>query len=227
MSDLALCLIPPSFLRLHGLYPIIPDLGAEDRGELRIVDETGEERCFAASHFRVLSTPVIFGGGQAGVDQAGWRAAQRVGLDTCGFMTKDFVTEGALRPDGRPGPSERHFEFARLYGAIALDTTDYPTRTRANAAAGDLTLWFGDGDSRGFACTRTSCRVARRPFWPIGAGERPSALASRIREHVPGLRVLNVAGNRHSSDPALADRVEAFLVALFRRLARSTGPNHP
>ena len=38
-------------LELHKIYPVIPDLDAAQDGDLRIVDESGEDYLYAASRF--------------------------------------------------------------------------------------------------------------------------------------------------------------------------------
>jgi hypothetical protein len=50
------------------------------------------------------------------------------------------------------------------------------------------------------------------------ANARDSDVADWIRAEE--VRVLNVAGNRESSNPGIGARVERFLVAVFRRLGR-------
>lgn len=61
--------------------------------------------------------------------------------------------------------------------------------------------------------TLRACATLGRPVFVVEAGRtRGSELASWI------VRVLNVAGKREFTDPGIGARVEAFLVATFRRL---------
>jgi hypothetical protein len=149
----------------------------------------------------------IVSGGQTGADQAGWRAAKAVGLPTGGWMPKGFLTEDGPRP-----------EFAGLYGAVELDSAEYPPRTRANARDSDATIWLGSIGSRGFVTTHDAA-LARSPRCPFPICYRgvttPSEVAALIGAH--GIRVLNVAGNRESSNPGIGER---FMLEVLRRLAR-------
>jgi hypothetical protein len=47
---------------------------------------------------------------------------------------------------------------------------------------------------------------------------QPSEVAAGIE--AGEVRVLNVAGNREGTEPGIGERVERFLVAVFRQLAR-------
>jgi len=44
-------------LELHKIYPVIPDLDAAQDGDLRIVDESGEDYLYAASRFVAIEVP--------------------------------------------------------------------------------------------------------------------------------------------------------------------------
>ena len=44
-------------LELHKIYPVIPDLDAAQDGDLRIVDESGEDYLHAASRFVAIEVP--------------------------------------------------------------------------------------------------------------------------------------------------------------------------
>jgi hypothetical protein len=152
----------------------------------------------------------VVSGGQTGADQAGWRAAKEVGLPTGGFMPRGFLTETGPRPD-----------FAEMYGAVELDSPEYPPRTWANVEASDGTIWLGSIDSRGYR-TRHDAAVRRSPSYPFLICYRgvttPSEVAAWIEANRIG--VLNVAGNRESVNPGIGERAERFLVAVFHQLAR-------
>jgi hypothetical protein len=47
---------------------------------------------------------------------------------------------------------------------------------------------------------------------------QPSEVAAWIEAEV--VRVLNVAGNRESTEPGIGEPAERFLVAVFRQMAR-------
>ncbi len=67
--------------------------------------------------------------------------------------------------------------------------------------------------------TLDACRLNDRPFLIVYRGTRPSAVAGWIEEK--GIRVLNVAGNRESSNRGVGARVERFLADVFARLGRA------
>jgi hypothetical protein len=88
----------------------------------------------------------VVSGGQAGADQAGWRAARASGIATGARMPESFLTEAGPRP-----------EFAEMFGAVEMPGGGYPERTRANARDSDATAWFGDPDSPGSRPTLRAC----------------------------------------------------------------------
>src|SRR5689334_22146709 len=98
----------------------------------------------------------VISGGQAGVDQACWRAARSCGIPTGGWMPRSFLTEDGPRP-----------EFAELYGAVEHPSSNYPMRTRANARDSDATIWFGDSVSPGGRTTLDACERLGRPVLEV------------------------------------------------------------
>ena len=44
-------------LELHKIYPVLPDPDAERDGDLRIIDESGEDYLFAADRFIAIEVP--------------------------------------------------------------------------------------------------------------------------------------------------------------------------
>lgn len=148
----------------------------------------------------------IISGGQTGADQGGWLAAKAVSLETGGWMPRGFLTEAGPRP-----------EFARLYGAREHSSDKYPPRTYANVAESDATIWFGRGDSRGFACTENATLGAKKPLFTVLYRDRtPEDVALLIDGF--GVVVLNVAGNRESMAPGIQQRVAEFLVEVVKAL---------
>jgi hypothetical protein len=78
-------------------------------------------------------------------------------------------------------------------------------------------LWFGDHTSRGYAVTHDAALAMNKPFMIVfGRLTKPSEAADWIRSG--GFRILNVAGHRESVSPGFGERVEAFMLAVFRRL---------
>ena len=47
----------PASLELHKIYRVLPDEGAQSGGDLRIVDESGEDYLYPAERFVLLDLP--------------------------------------------------------------------------------------------------------------------------------------------------------------------------
>lgn len=47
----------PSSLELHKIYRVIPDLDATEDGDIRVVDESGEDYLYPAQWFAELKLP--------------------------------------------------------------------------------------------------------------------------------------------------------------------------
>jgi hypothetical protein len=47
----------PASLELHKIYRVLPDEGAESNGDLRIVDESGEDYLYPADYFVLVKLP--------------------------------------------------------------------------------------------------------------------------------------------------------------------------
>jgi hypothetical protein len=47
----------PASLELHKIYRVIPDKGAQADGDLRIIDESGEDYLFPADYFVPIDLP--------------------------------------------------------------------------------------------------------------------------------------------------------------------------
>ncbi len=120
-------------------------------------------------------------------------------------MPRCFETEEGPRP-----------ELDREYRAVEVGG-GYRERTQANARDSDGTVWFGDPASPGGKTTLRTCNALARPVFIVRAGiTRPSDLATWL---IAGyVEVLNVAGNRESTEPGLGSHAERFLVATLERL---------
>lgn len=156
---------------------------------------------------RSLMIELVLSGGQTGADQAGWRVARAFGIPTGGAMPTDFLTEDGPRPD-----------FAELYGAVAMATASYAARTERNVRDADATLWFGDPTTPGGKSTlKAVAKLGKHQMVVVpGDNVRPSHVVDWLGIHL--IRTINIAGNRASKAPDLADRVERFLSAVFHQL---------
>lgn len=47
----------PASLELHKIYKVLPDMRAEADGDLRVVDESGEDYLYPADRFVVVDLP--------------------------------------------------------------------------------------------------------------------------------------------------------------------------
>jgi hypothetical protein len=119
-------------------------------------------------------------------------------------MPRGYRTEDGPRP-----------EFAELYGAREHESPEYPPRTLANASWADATLWFGEGDSRGFGCTLKACRSARKPIIVINNlyAIVPRVVVTLIEREA--YHILNIAGNRESSSPGIGEWVGRYMMSML------------
>jgi hypothetical protein len=47
----------PASLEMHKIYRVVPDADAAEDGDLRVVDESGEDYLYPASRFAPISVP--------------------------------------------------------------------------------------------------------------------------------------------------------------------------
>jgi hypothetical protein len=146
----------------------------------------------------------IISGGQTGADQGGLEAAMLLGLQTGGIMPRGFKTEAGPRPS-----------FAAKFNLLADFSPAYQPRTRLNILAADATLIFGNTKSPGSALTINLCLDLSRPFRiiPFPCAKiyltQKSYLLSWLEEL--DITILNVAGNRESTNPGIQIFVRDFL----------------
>lgn len=132
----------------------------------------------------------IISGGQIGADIAALQFAKSKGIETGGWMPKDFKTR-----DGN------HPEYAEIYGMLETSDGGYPVRTRLNIENSDVTLRFGHNfNTYGERCTARFIRQFKKPhldIWinPIDGETKPDPtyVADWLLVYRP--EVINVAGN--------------------------------
>ena len=150
----------------------------------------------------------IVSGGPTGAEQAGLRAARKLGLKTGGFAPLGFKTEAGPQP--WLGPT---------YNLAEADSEDYSVRTELNVMFSDATVIFGK-ESAGSSLTERMCREQGKPCMWIHEFARvydQATVAPKFRlwcerNHVT---VLNVAGNREKKHPGIGIAVERFLVSVL------------
>ena len=179
--------------------------------EARIAARLGGAKGPGAEPGTYQGVQKIISGGQTGGDQAGWFAAEELGIATGGHMPKGYKVEGGT--DAALG--------AR-FKATEHESGGWVPRTDANTLNSDGTVWFGS-ESPGKGATRRGTRNNGKPWL-----ENPSK--ARFLEWLEenNIQVLNVAGNRASSNPELFETVKAFLTdALSETPVVSAGKKIP
>jgi hypothetical protein len=148
----------------------------------------------------------IISGGQTGADQGALEGALLAGYRTGGYIPKGFKTERGSMP-----------ELAR-FGMVELPIADYVYRTRMNAQASSMTIWFGRTDSSGFYATSNACRSFGKPFYDV-TSYSVDDIVKLIIEKDP--TILNVAGNRESKSPGIQERVRETMFLVLSKLKRT------
>jgi len=146
----------------------------------------------------------IISGGQTGADRAALDAAIACGVPYSGWCPK-----GRLAEDG---------PIADCYELQEMEDVDYPSRTRANVEAADLTLIFSHGPlTGGSLLTQQFAEELGKPCVHIDLNESFQALEV-LSSHRPdiGKFVMNVAGPRASGDPKIYDAVYEQMFHLLR-----------
>ena len=144
---------------------------------------------------------MIISGGQTGADQGGLLGAKRCGIKTGGMAPKGYRTESGKNPT----------LLRDHYGLSESPYWQYPPRTRDNARASGGTVWFGNTGSPGYRCTYNAVKATRR-LWL--ENPTPDVLAKWVGDN--GIEILNVAGNRESTNPGICQRTCYTIVEAFK-----------
>jgi len=142
----------------------------------------------------------VISGGQTGADLGGIRAAQDSGIETGGWIPRNFKTEDGYTPS------------RMSFGLKETPESTYFPRTSHNARDSDITIWFGDSKSRGGQTTRNACRRHEKPFLVYGKDATPDMFAAILRDFA----VVNVAGNREGINPGIEDKTYDTLMQVFK-----------
>jgi len=125
----------------------------------------------------------IISGGQTGADRAGLDAARFLGIETGGYAPYQFKTEYGCC-----------IELKTIYGLVETSTSNYSQRTHYNVKESDATVIFCKRcDSEGTKYTKDACDRFNKPFI---VNPTPTELARFLDKY--NVKILNVAGNRHS-----------------------------
>ena len=155
-----------------------------------------------------MPSPVrkIVSGGQTGADQGGLLAGRELTIETGGVAPCGWLTEN--------GPQE---ELLRNFGLTECEEEGYPARTRNNIALSDGTLLVGAFESGGSKLTHELATQMGKPLLLIAYPPDQSGDENRITEFRRWLenhriQTLNIAGNRESQSPGIAEFTRNFLL---------------
>jgi hypothetical protein len=155
----------------------------------------------------------IISGGQTGADTGALLAARQLDIETGGFAPRGWLTEN--------GPQE---ESLRRFGLIESGEPGYPPRTRANVVHSDGTLLVGDDQIGGTRLTDEIATELKKPVFriPFEVPDETNTGIASLEEFRCWLgrhriEVLNVAGNRESETPGIAEFTRAFLINALRK----------
>jgi hypothetical protein len=140
-------------------------------------------------------------------------AARQLRIRTGGFAPRGWLTEN--------GPQE---ENLRRFGLTECDEPGYPPRTRANVLHSDGTLLVGDDQVGGSRLTDEIAAEFKKPLFriPFETPHKITAIITSLEEFRSwldhhGIEVLNVAGNRESEKPGIAEFTRSFLMKALRK----------
>jgi len=150
----------------------------------------------------------LVSGGQTGVDCGALDAALEIGLPCGGWCPK-----GRRSEDGRiPGK----------YPLAETASSGYGERTQRNVLDSDATLILARGTlTGGSTLTRKLAIKAGRPCLVVNPKDVGKALVDvdRWLRANPGIRVLNLAGPRESTDPGIGEFAHAFMLGALARFS--------
>jgi hypothetical protein len=159
----------------------------------------------------------VISGGQVGTDQAALQAARACGISTGGWAPRGWLTEA--------GPAPWLVE----YGLVECQEGEsegqrYRARRRRCVRDCHAALLFGDIKSPGSRGLNRDCSALGKPLvWVRPGLTTPRQIFEWLTE-APYITRLLVAGNRASWEPGIGERVERFLLVVFRSLARTQRP---
>lgn len=147
-----------------------------------------------------MAVTKVISGGQTGADQAGLYVAEALGIATGGWIPKGGRTDDGLDPG-----------LIARFGMKEHGSPEYPPRTKLNIQESDGTVIFGEMGTRGCLLTVRWCGTYSKPMLvnPSGAELKTWLTNNEIQ-------VLNVAGNRHRTNPLLFQHVIDVLTEALR-----------
>ena len=141
-------------------------------------------------------------------------AARQLDVSSGGFAPKGWLTED--------GAQEK---LLRGLGLTECEKDGYPARTRRNVESSDGTLLIGQHQSGGSRLTYEIAKQLKKPLFLVAFRRSTDVKPddARIEEFRYWLdhykiEVLNVAGNRESETPGIAEFTRCFLEIALRAL---------
>jgi len=138
----------------------------------------------------------IISGGQQGADVGGLLAAKELNILTGGTAPKGYRTEVGS-----------NFDLRDIFNLSEHSSDKYPPRTAANVKNSDGTVLFGNMNSPGSKMTIKFCRQMNKPYII-----NPSINQLRQWINLNNIQIMNVAGNRESTNQGIQDRVKNHLI---------------
>ena len=164
--------------------------------------------------YMVIPVKKIICGGQAGADLGALLAAREFGLESGGFAPKGWLTEN--------GSQEA---LLRSFGLIESKEDGYPARTRHNVANSDGTLLLGQYHAGGSRLTYEVAYELSKPLFLVTCANPPDMKPDELRVEEfrqwlenHQIQTLNVAGNRESELPGIAEFTRTFLANALGRI---------
>jgi hypothetical protein len=147
----------------------------------------------------------IITGGQTGVDTGAMDFALDYGYPLDGYCPKNRKSENGKIPE--------------KYPLTELQSEKYFDRTKKNVLASDGTLIIKDKQPLGAGSTDTIvvCKKYKKPFFIAETNLKPEGCDKFISWlKTNNIRVLNIAGNRKSQSPGIAEKAYTLLEFLLQ-----------
>jgi hypothetical protein len=142
----------------------------------------------------------IISGGQTGADRGALEAAKECGHETGGYAPKQYATENGS-------------DYILASYNLIDSGMDYVGRTELNVKNSDVTIWFGNKNSAGYAATRRACKKYCKFLVDVtNCNHHEIAMA------LSGLKIVNVAGNRESHNKGIQEKVKTMMMAVLNEI---------
>ncbi|MCD4741951.1 MAG: putative molybdenum carrier protein [Desulfobacteraceae bacterium] len=147
----------------------------------------------------------IISGGQTGADQAALDSAIKFNIEHGGWVPKGRKTENGI--------------LSGKYKMDEMKTGDYPARTRQNIIDSDATLIIAGGVlTGGSLLTKNLAREMGKPYCHIDFISMDDFEAAMVVHSFiidNNVEILNIAGSRISSDPAIYEGTRTLVEAMI------------